>query len=78
MTWSLATARRYQRLARFAAAGLGGFVVQLGALAALTMVLNVHYLTATIIAVEAAILVNFFWHERWTWGARVRGCSEDC
>ena len=75
MTWSLATARRYQRLARFAAAGLGGFVVQLGALAALTMVLNVHYLTATIIAVEAAILVNFFWHERWTWGARVRGCE---
>ena len=75
MTWSLATARRYQRLARFAAAGLGGFVVQLGALAALTMVLNVHYLTATIIAVEAAILVNFFWHKRWTWGARVRGCE---
>jgi putative flippase GtrA len=32
----------------------------------------VHYVIATIIAVEAAILVNFVWHERWTWRDRTR------
>jgi putative flippase GtrA len=61
------------RFLRFSAAGLGGFAVQIATLSALTHLLGVHYVTATVIAVEAAILVNFFWHERWTWGARVRG-----
>ena len=60
------------RFLRFSAAGLGGFAVQIATLSALTHLLGVHYVTATIIAVEAAILVNFFWHERWTWGGRMR------
>ena len=55
------------RLLRFSVAGLGGFAVQIAMLAALTHLLGLHYLAATIIAVEAAILVNFAWHERWTW-----------
>jgi putative flippase GtrA len=29
-----------------------------------------HYLVATALAVEMAIIHNFFWHERWTWGDR--------
>ena len=60
------------RLLRFSVAGLGGFAVQIATLAALTHLLGVHYVTATIIAVEAAILVNFVSHERWTWKARLR------
>ena len=46
-----------------------GIVVQLAALAALTAA-GLHYLAATALAVEAAILHNFFWHERWTWSDR--------
>ena len=29
-----------------------------------------HYLIATAIAVEVAILHNFYWHVRWTWKGR--------
>jgi putative flippase GtrA len=31
----------------------------------------VHYLVATTAAVEAVILHNFAWHQRWTWKDRV-------
>jgi putative flippase GtrA len=58
------------RLLRFAFGGLGGFVAQIGALTLLTEGLGVHYLVATIVSVEAAILLNFVWHERWTWRDR--------
>jgi putative flippase GtrA len=61
------------RFMRFAVAGLGGFVVQIAALAVLTEALHVHYIAATIIAVELAILVNFAWHQQWTWHDRVGG-----
>ena len=30
-----------------------------------------NYLIATVLAVEAAILHNFVWHERWTWADRL-------
>jgi putative flippase GtrA len=51
-------------------AGAPGFVVQILTVAALTRLAGMHYLVATAIAVEAAILCNFFWHERWTWRDR--------
>ena len=54
---------------RFNAVGVLGFAVQLGVLAALAHA-GVHYLAATAMAVEAAILHNFAWHERWTWADR--------
>ena len=57
------------RFLRFNAVGLIGFVLQIAVLAAL-MRAGVHYLAATAIAVEAAILNNFLWHERWTWRER--------
>ena len=60
------------RWLRFSVAGLGGFAVQIATLAVSTHLLGVHYVIATIVAVEAAILVNFVWHERWTWRERVR------
>jgi putative flippase GtrA len=48
--------------------GAGGFVVQLLALYGLAAALP--YPLATALAVEAAILHNFLWHERWTWADR--------
>ena len=50
------------------AVGLVGMAVQLGALVALTELGRLNVLVATALAVETAILHNFVWHERWTWG----------
>ena len=57
------------RFLRFSAAGAFGFVVQIGVVALLVGA-GLHYVLATILAVEAAIVVNFLWHERWTWRDR--------
>ena len=51
--------------------GAMGILVQMGILWGLTSGLHLRYLTATALAVEAAVLHNFFWHERWTWADRV-------
>jgi putative flippase GtrA len=59
-------------LLRFYAVGAAGIGVQLAALAFFKRVLGVGYLPATALAVEAALLHNFFWHERWTWADRTR------
>ena len=57
------------RFLRFNGVGVLGFVLQL---AVLTLAIRggVHYLAATVLAVEAAVLNNFLWHERWTWRDR--------
>lgn len=57
------------RFLRFNGVGVAGFALQLGLLAALLFA-GVHYLVATALAVEAAVLHNFAWHERWTWRDR--------
>ena len=57
------------RFFRFNAVGLLGFLLQLAVLWGLVRG-GVHYLVATAIAVEAAVLHNYFWHERWTWRER--------
>jgi dolichol-phosphate mannosyltransferase len=57
------------RFVRFNSVGAGGFLLQIGVLAALLHV-GVHYLAATALAVETAVLHNFLWHERWTWRDR--------
>ena len=61
-----------ERFIRFNAVGLLGFVLQLAVLWGLIR-LDVHYLAATAIAVEAAVLHNYLWHERWTWRERGAG-----
>ena len=58
------------RWLKFNAVGGMGILIQLGALAFLTEALRVPYLVATAVAVEAAILHNFIWHERFTWADR--------
>lgn len=58
------------RWIKFNSVGALGIVVQLLVLAALTSLLGMHYLLATGLAVESAVLHNFVWHERWTWSDR--------
>ena len=57
------------RWLKFNLVGALGIGVQLAALAALTS-LGLGYLAATALAVEAALLHNFLWHERMTWRDR--------
>ena len=64
------------RSLRFVATGLVGFVAQIAGLAVLTRI-GVHYLVATAIAVEIAILCNFVIHERWTWRDRPAATTGD-
>ena len=54
----------------FLAVASGGFLLQTVAVTLLTDVSSVSPEVATAIAVEIAVLHNFFWHERWTWGDR--------
>jgi putative flippase GtrA len=60
------------RWVKFNAVGGIGIVVQLATLAVLTHGLHGNYLLATALAVEAAVVHNFLWHERFTWADRVR------
>jgi dolichol-phosphate mannosyltransferase len=57
------------RWLRFNLVGLLGIFVQLSILATLTR-LELPYLYATVLAVEAAVLHNWSWHERFTWSDR--------
>jgi putative flippase GtrA len=59
-----------RRFARFNAVGGLGIGVQLAAIWALTDVAALPYLAATVIAVSTAVVHNFVWHLRWTWGDR--------
>src|ERR1041384_7769753 len=58
------------RWLKFNAVGFGGILVQLAMLAFLTGGLRMNYVVATGLAVEAAIVHNFFWHQRYTWADR--------
>jgi putative flippase GtrA len=58
------------RWLKFSAVGWIGVGVQLVVLTLLAGHFELHYLAATALAVETAIVHNFFWHERWTWGDR--------
>jgi putative flippase GtrA len=57
---------------KFNAVGAIGIFVQLGMLNILVSGMQVNYLAATALSVEAAILHNFVWHEKFTWGDRTR------
>jgi putative flippase GtrA len=58
------------RLLKFSVVGAAGIAAQLATLAVL-VAMGVHYLLATALAVEIAILHNFFWHRRFTWASRL-------
>jgi putative flippase GtrA len=63
------------RWLKFNAVGAGGIVVQLVALTLLKSGFRLDYLAATALGVEAAVIHNFFWHERFTWADRTSGSS---
>ena len=54
----------------FNAVGLGGFVVQIGAISLLTRHFEWPAFAATALALELAALQNFVGHSRWTWADR--------
>ncbi len=60
----------FRRWIAFNLVGGLGIVIQLSTLAALTAWLGLDYLLSTGLAVEAAVLHNFIWHEVWTWRDR--------
>jgi putative flippase GtrA len=63
------------RWLKFNAVGALGVAVQLGMLALLTRLAGWNYLAATAIAVEAALVHNFVWHERYTWADQTRSAQ---
>ena len=63
-----------QRWLKFSAVGATGIAVQLIALALLLRISGIHYLVATLLAVELSVLHNFVWHKKWTWSDRT-SCS---
>lgn len=63
------------RWLKFNLVGAGGIIVQLAGLALLKSGLKLDYLLATTLAVEAAVIHNYFWHERFTWVDRTGGNS---
>ncbi len=60
------------RWIKFNIVGAVGIVVQLAALKALVGI-GMRVQTATVIAVEMAVLNNFYWHLRYTWKDRSGG-----
>jgi putative flippase GtrA len=63
----------FRRGCAFYTVGFLGIGIQLLTLAALQGQLGLHFLPATALAVEAAVMHNFLWHERWTWADRPAG-----
>jgi putative flippase GtrA len=65
----------WMRWIKFNAVGGIGILVQLGTLTLLSDGFSLNYLLGTAISVEAAVLHNFLWHERFTWADRRDGKS---
>jgi putative flippase GtrA len=58
------------RWLKFNSVGGIGITVQLLVLTALKTGLHLDYLLATALSVEAAVVHNFLWHEKFTWADR--------
>jgi putative flippase GtrA len=58
-----------RRVPAFVGVGVAGFAVQMAVLTGF-IAISCPYPAATLLAVEAAVLHNFVWHERWTWRDR--------
>jgi putative flippase GtrA len=60
------------RWLKFNLVGVVGIAVQFAALFVLKGIFHFNYLAATAVAVEAAVVHNFVWHEQFTWSDRVQ------
>ena len=67
--------RTLRRLGAFSVVAALGFVVQASVLLLLTSFAGLHLAAATAVGVQLAVLHNFVWHERWTWGDRDRAAG---
>jgi putative flippase GtrA len=68
----------FVRWCKFNLVGGIGIGVQCAALFALKSVLGLNYMLATAIAVEAAVIHNFAWHQQFTWADRVESSGQRC
>jgi putative flippase GtrA len=73
----MAPTRLLARWTTFNLVGFAGMAVQLAVVAFLVRVMGWHYLLATGLAVEAAVLHNFAWHHQWTWRDRPPSSQRD-
>lgn len=64
-------ASRVIRWGKFNLVGAIGIAVQFASLFLLKGVLHFDYLFSTAVAVEAAVVHNFAWHQQFTWADRV-------
>ena len=55
------------RWLKFNAVGAMGMAVQIATLSVGVHLLELHYILATMLSVEATLLHNFVWHVTWTW-----------
>ena len=62
----------FVRWCKFNLVGGMGIAVQFAALFLLKSLLHFDYLLATAIAVEAAVVHNFVWHQQFTWADRTK------
>lgn len=62
----------FARWLRFNLVGGIGIALQLVLLFLMKSGLHLNYLAATALAVEATVVHNFLWHERYTWADRAR------
>jgi len=69
---TVAAPSAFVRWCKFNFVGAIGILVQFAALFLLKSVFHLNYLLATAIAVEAAVMHNFVWHEQFTWAERTR------
>jgi putative flippase GtrA len=67
--------KTFIRWGKFNLVGALGMAVQLSALALLNRVLRGHYLAASALATELAVLHNFVWHLHYTWRERRSGSA---
>ena len=63
------------RWVKFNLVGAMGMAVQLAALAVINRCAPGHYLVATAVAIEIAVLHNFVWHVHYTWRDRRDGST---
>ena len=72
-----ASTSMFVRWCKFNLVGGVGIGVQFAALFVLKTLLQFDYLFATAVAVEAAVVHNFVWHEQFTWADRVQTSLSD-
>jgi putative flippase GtrA len=68
----------FRRWGVFNLVGLGGFLLQIATIALLTRSFHWSSVVATAIGLEAAALLNFLGHSRWTWSDQPEGTPGGC